>query len=256
MRSTVPGVVTMLMVGLLSAVPVPAQQQEKAAARLPEAREVIDRHIKAIGGRDAVMGHSSRHVTGAVAMPSAGVSGSFEVFEARPNKTLMRMTIGGIGDMSEGFDGTIGWSINLVTGPTLLEGKQLEERKLDSDFFGDLHLEKRYKSMQTVDRVEFEGKPCYKIQLARRDGGEDVQFYDVETGLRAGNIVTRETPLGAMTTTIVEGDYKRFGKLLYPTRLTNTAMSMQQVLTIARVEFDTVDPSVFELPAVIKALVK
>jgi hypothetical protein len=54
----------------------------------------------------------------------------------------------------------------------------------------------------------------------------------------------------------VEADYKPFGKVLYPTRLTSTAMGVQQVLTVSGVEFDKVDPSVFEPPATIKALIK
>lgn len=243
------------LAGLLVAVPVAAQAPATPGA-LPDARTIIDRHIEAIGGRDAVMAHSSRHVTGTLAMPSAGLTGSFEVFEARPNKAVMRMSLAGVGDMSEGFNGEIGWSVSPVTGPSLLEGKQLEEKKLDADFDGDLNLDKRYVSMTTVDRVEFDGRPCYKVQLERRDGGQDVQFFDVETGLRAGSIVTRETPLGSMSATIVESEYKRFGRVLYPTKLTNTAMNISQVLTVVNVQFDKVDPAEFEPPAAIKALIR
>jgi hypothetical protein len=231
-------------------------KQESAPAALLEGREVIERHIKAIGGRDVVMAHSSRHVIGTVAMPSAGLTGSFEVFEAKPNKTVMRMNLAGVGEINEGFDGIVAWSLNPVTGPALLEGKQLEEKKLDADFFGDLHPEKRYTSITTVERVDFEGRPCYKVQLVRRDGRHDVQFFDVATGLRAGSIMTRESQLGALSATIVEADYKQFGKVLYPTRLTSTAMGVQQVLTVSNVQFDKVDPSVFEPPATIKALIK
>ena len=247
---------------LLCAFPLAAQapqtppKEAGTTAALPEAREVIERHIKAIGGRDVLMAQSSRHVTGTVTMPSAGLTGSFEVFEAKPDKAVMRMNLGGVGEMNEGFNGTVAWSMNPVTGPALLEGKQLEEKKLDADFFGDLHPEKRYTSITTVERVAFEGRPCYKVQLVRRDGGTDVQFYDVETGLRAGSIMTRESQLGALNATIVEADYKPFGKVLYPTRLTSTAMGVQQVLTVSGVEFDKVDPSVFEPPETIKALIK
>src|SRR5690606_36813013 len=138
---------------------------------------------------------------------------------------------------------------NFVTGPAVLEGKQLEEKRLDADFYGDLNLEKRYSSIQTVGRVEFNGRPCYKVSLTRRGGGEDIHYYDVDTGLRAGSEVTRETPLGSVSATIIESDYKRFGKVLYPTKVTNTAMNLSQILSILRVEFDTVDPSEFELPS-------
>jgi hypothetical protein len=241
---------------LAAQAPQTAPAQQGAPAALPDAREVIQRHIEAIGGREALMAHSSRHVTGTMSMPSTGLTGSFEMFEAKPNKAVMRMTLPGLGEFNEGYNGEIAWSINPVAGPTLLEGRQLEEKKLDADFFGDLNFEKRYASMKTVERVDFDGRACYKVQLVRRDGGEDVQFYDLATGLRAGSIVNRETPLGSMNATIVEADYKRFGKVLYPTKLTNTAMNQQQVLTVVNVQFDTVKASEFEPPAAIKALIK
>ena len=31
------------------------------------------------------------------------------------------------------------------------------------------------------------------MQLVRKSGGEDIEFYDVATGLKAGSITTRET---------------------------------------------------------------
>lgn len=237
--------------------PVAAPPKPPAAsAELPEAAEILEGHLKAIGGREAVMGHSSRHVTGTITMPSAGLSGSFEMFEAKPNKAVMRITIPGVGEMHEGFDGKIGWSINPMSGPSLLEGKQLEEKKFDTDFFGDLHPAKRYASMETTARVDFDGRPCYKVVLARRDGGQDVQFYDASTGLRAGATVTRESQMGTVNATVTEADYKKFGRILFPTKIVNSVMGLQQVMTIESVTFDKVEPSVFEPPAPIKALVK
>ncbi len=55
--------------------------------------------------------------------------------------------------------------------------------------------------MTTVDQVEFDGRPCYKISLIRKTGGEDFDFYDVETGLKAGAIGTRESQMGPMNVT-------------------------------------------------------
>jgi hypothetical protein len=227
-----------------------------ATVKLPAAAQIIERHIKAIGGREALMRLSSRHVTGTMSMPATGITGTFETFEAKPNKAVMRITIAGVGDMQEGFNGTIGWSINPMSGPSLLEGKQLEEKKFDADFFGEAQPEKRYSSMTTTEQVDFEGRPCYKVTLVRRDGGEDIQFYDASTGLRAGTMVTRESQMGSVNATVTEGEYKRFGRILFPTKIVNTAMGLQQVMTIESVTFDKVEPSVFEPPDAIKALIK
>ena len=52
---------------------------------------IIDRHIKEIGGREAVLAHSSTHATGTVSLPAAGIKGTLEAFHAKPNKFLQRL---------------------------------------------------------------------------------------------------------------------------------------------------------------------
>ena len=143
-----------------------------------------------------------------------------------------------------------------MMGPMLKQGKELAEKKFDSDYYSDLHESERYASMKTVEKTTFEGRPCYKVSLIRKDGGEEIEYYDAETGLRAGTIQTRETPMGPMTATQVLSDYKKFGALLVPTTMKQTALNVEQVLKVTSVEFDNVPPSTFDLPAQIKALIK
>ena len=231
-------------------------QTAPAAAALPAARTVIDRHIAAVGGRKAIMARNSMHATGTVSIASQGMTGPVEVFAAKPNKMLQRLTIGGIGQIEEGFDGTVGWSLSPMTGPSLAQGPELAQKRFDADFYSELHEPARYESISTVEKTAFEGRPCYKLRLVRRGGGEEFEFYDVETGLKAGGITTRESPMGPITATTVEGGYKRFGALLQATTLKSSAMGLEQSVTLTSVEFDTVDLSVFEAPAAIKALVK
>jgi hypothetical protein len=233
-----------------------AIETPKTSEALPSARSILDRHIKAIGGKEAVLSHSSTRATGTFSVASAGMTGSVEVIAAKPDKSLVKITIPGVGEILEGYDGKSGWTLSPMTGPMLLEGKQLEEKRYDADFFSELHDDNRYTSMTTVEKTEFEGRPCYKVKLVRKNGGEDFEFYDVETGLKAGRIATRETPMGTITGTSVESDYKKFGNILQATMVKNTMMGMQQVITIASIEYDTVPPTAFEPPAEIKALIK
>jgi hypothetical protein len=138
----------------------------------------------------------------------------------------------------------------------LLDGKQLEEKRFDAEFQSELHEEGRYESMTTLELTEFEGRPCYKVRLVRRDGGEDIEFYEASTGLKAGNIATRETPMGSITSTFTYSGYRKFGKLLQPTMIVLTALGSKQQITISAVEYDNVAASVFEPPPGIKALIK
>jgi hypothetical protein len=235
--------------------PVPKSPDERPAP-LPSARSILDKHLAAIGGRQAVLSHKSTHATGTLSMPAAGVTGAVDIYGAHPNRTLLKVSLAGVGEVLEGFDGTHGWSISPMTGPMLLEGKQLEEKRFDSEFHGELRGDDRYVSLTTLERVDFEGRSCYKVRLVRKTGGEDIEFYDVATGLKAGSITSRETQMGTVTGTTVETDYKKFGNLLQPTTVRSQVGGLQQVITISSVDYDNVPVSTFDLPSGIKALLK
>ena len=143
-----------------------------------------------------------------------------------------------------------------MTGPMVLDGKRLAEKRFDAEFHSELRSDERYASMTTLEQTEFEGRQCYKLRLVRKSGGEDVEFYDVQTGLKAGTIATRETQMGPMSGTTVETDYRKFGNLLHATTVRSTLGGQQQIITITSIEFDNVPASVFEPPASIKALLK
>jgi hypothetical protein len=223
---------------------------------LPPAREIIERHIKAIGGRKAILAHTSSHALGTMTVAASGINGVLEIYSAKPDKSLVKISLGGIGDVIEAFDGIHGWSLQPMTGPRLAEGKELQEKKFDTDFYSDLHEDGRYASMKTVEKTTFEGRPCYKVSLVRKDGGDDIEFYDVETGLKAGAAVTRESPMGPITMTQVYSEYKSFGGVLTATTMKQTAMGVEQVMKITSIEFDNVPPAAFDPPAQIKALIK
>jgi hypothetical protein len=234
----------------------PAQQQKSETA-LPPPQSVIDRHIEAVGGRAALKAHSSANIKGSITIPANGMTGTIEVFAARPNKVVARTTLAGIGDIAEGFDGKVAWSMSPMTGPMLATGEELTQKAFDANFDGALGIASRYDAMKTVEKTTFQGRPVYKLALTRKGGGgDDIEFYDVETGLKAGGIMERKNPMGTISVTSSVSDYKKFGDLLQPTVMKQSTSGVEIVTTFTSVEYDKVDPTVFELPAAIKALVK
>lgn len=230
---------------------------ESAPANLPDGRAVIDKFVKAIGGRDAVLSHKSEHAVGTLVVSQSGMTGTVEMYGAAdPNRSLQKMSISGVGDIITGFDGSHGWSIDPMTGPRLQVGDELDETKLDSDFYSELRDPNSYPSVKTLERTDFEGHTCYKVGLTNVDGRTDFDYYDVTSGLRIGSVNTRDTMMGKIAATSIYGDYKKFGNILQATTLVQRAMQVEQKITLTSIEYDNVDPSVFELPAPIKALIK
>ena len=246
------------MAALLFA-PFYAQAPAKAdpAAALPDAREIINRHIKAVGGREAILRHKSLHAKGTLSIPASSIEGPIELFgAANPDRMVVRTSVPGIGDIIEGFDGSHAWSLSPLTGPMLKVGKELSQTKLDADFYSELRDPKKYPSVKTLEKTTFDGRPCYKVAVTRIDGSEDVDYYDVATGLKAGSVNTRESPMGTLTMTSTEGDYKKFGNLLHATKVTQKVMGVEQVITLLSLEYDKVEASAFAPPTEIKALIK
>jgi len=237
----------------LAAVPLLRAQEP---AKLPSGREVVDRYVAAIGGRAAVMKYKSTKVTGTFSVPSQGLNGTLELLTAAPDHFLLRVTLPGVGEIANGFDGTVGWMMDPMMGPMLLQGQSLTEMKIDADYYAALHDDANVKGLQTVERTVFEGTPAYKVRVERPSGGEDFEFYDVASGLLLGSTGRRTLPMGTFDVTNVLSDYKDFGGLRLPTRSRQRMMGIEQVMTIGSVEFDAVDAAAFALPPPIKALVK
>ena len=234
-----------------------APAKTETTSELPDAREIINRHVKALGGREAILAHKSMYATGTLSIPSSGITGPMEMFgAANPDRVVVRMTVTGIGEIIEGFDGSHGWSMNPMTGAMLKVGKELTQTRLDADFYGDLRDPQKYPQVKTVERTTFDGRPCYKVSIKRIDGIEDFDFYDVATGLRAGSMNTRETFTGTVKMTTIESGYKKFGKLSQATMITQQVMGVEQKIALLTVEYDKVDPAAFEPPPAVKALIK
>ncbi len=210
--------------------PEPAASSQPSAD-LPEAVTIIARYIEAVGGEDALLKTVSRHIKGTFSVPSQGVEGSLEMFRSIPNKLLIRVNIPSMGEMTQGFNGQVGFTSNPMQGASLLEGNQLKQISGIADYYTELHRAEKFTSMETVELTEFQGKPCYKVKLMSKAGREYAEFFDQQTGLLAGNVGERELPGGTAEQITVYSDYKRFGDLLLPTRTATRVMTFEQVVT-------------------------
>lgn len=237
-----------------------AAEEQKAVvpkdAPLPAAREVIAKFVNLVGSKEDFDKIQSQRAVGKVEMTGQGISGKLEVLARRPDKLVIKINLPGIGDLLEGYDGKVGWSVNPLTGPMLLEGKMLEHVQEEARFDSVMHDEGDFKSMETVGRVEFEGKSCYQLKLVRKSGQELTEYYEIDTGLMRGTTGIQETPLGSINVTGVAENYKKYGPILLATKMIQKMGPLSQTMIFESVEFNTVQDSAFDLPDEIKALTK
>ncbi len=225
-------------------------------AKLPSAREVIDAHVAAMGGRQTLLEHRSQHALGQFEMAGQSISGKLDIQSAQPNKIRIQIELPAVGQILTGFNGEVGWSIDPAMGPRLMTGKQLDQLRAEADFRAPLHEDRHYQSMETVRVTPFAGEECYEVKLARKSGETAIEYYSRTSRLLVGSVLEVETPLGAIKSTNIFSDYKKFGGIMVPTRTTQKIMGLEQVMKLDSVEFDTVPDSAFDLPASIQALLE
>jgi hypothetical protein len=144
------------------------------SAELPSPEAVIARHVEAVGGLEAHLALRSRRAIGTMELPEHGLRGVFSLLSAAPDRRVVELMIPEIGAFRQGYDGVVGWSIDPLAGARVLEGRELEERVEDADFYADVRLHRPGTTMQTVGRVSFEGRSCVKLRLAEPGLSDDV----------------------------------------------------------------------------------
>lgn len=226
------------------------------AQTLPPADQLVERHVEAVGGRAAYERHDHRRLELEMSMPAVGMTMQMEMLQSRPNLTLTRMTIPGTVTMRSGYDGTVAWVSDPMSGSgaRIITGDELEQTLRQADFDSGINFARHFPTMETVELTEMGGRACYRVRMVTAGGDEVFNCFDSETGLMVGAVMTQTGPMGRMEAEMLFEDYREFDGLLMPTVTRTNTMGQEMVVTVTSVSHDPIDPSVFEAPADVRAL--
>lgn len=244
--------------GVLAAVALAAAAAAPSAGAqtLPPATQIVERYIEAVGGRDAFAHHQYRRTEMEMSMPAAGMTMDMEVLQARPNLTVTRMTLPGMGTMTSGYDGNVAWAVDPMSGARILSGDELEQTRQQAHFDASLDFARVFSTMETVERATMGDRSCFNVRMVTEGGVEVHNCFDTQTGLLIGAVAEQTSPMGTVTAEMLFEDYQQMGGILMPTRTRMSMMGQEMVVTVKSVSHDPIDRSVFELPAQVKALVQ
>jgi hypothetical protein len=237
----------------------PATQTAAEAAPVAhdaKALEIIDTYIEKIGGEEMIKSIVSTKMTGTLEVPMAGLSGSMTMMSKVPGMVSMVMDIPGFGKSESGFDGTVGWSSDPMGGPRLMTDEETKALKEQADPTIAMKYRERYPTIEYAGESNFEGKKAHKIRLVDADGEEQYEFFDIASSFMVGQEGVQSTPMGDINMITVMSDYKEFGGMQMPTKITQKIGPQEVIITIKTAEMNTVEDGAFELPAAIQALVK
>jgi hypothetical protein len=218
----------------------------RAEAQLPTVQQIYDKYATAVGGRDAWSKVAGRTEKGTADITFAGLSGSYLRYIGAPNR--MRMTIDlGVVQIDQGYDGEKGWA-QQGQGAQRMPADQ--EKNLSENLqTGAAFLDpSRFTKAEVQGKEAFDGVDAYKVAVTTKAGIEQVEFFDVATGLRIGTVAT--TPMGPQR--VIYRDYKDFEGKKLSTKVVQNTPQGDVIINITAVTFGSPDPAVFKAPADLK----
>ncbi len=228
---------------------------------LPAAKDIVARYDAALGGRAAILKHTSTTMRGTITIPGSAsdrVTVLPFVYLARaPYQRVERVSLpNNGGDAIDGFDGEVAWSFDPRTKKAdVYTGDDRESAKRDADYYYPLDELSWFKSMETVGEEEFEGQRCFRLHGINNWNKSNDHFYDRDTGLLAGYEFASE--MGP--THEIFSDYQKVDGVLFPMKQTVKVKNgdnwvVREVLDYASVTFNDVDAAAFKLPQPVQDL--
>lgn len=186
----------------------PEAKPSPSAVKLPPARDIVDRFVKAIGGKDALQKHKSRVQTGTMELSPMGVKGTIESYARSDEKSFVKVTLAGIGDILDGYDGKTAWTTNPIQGNRVKEGKELIQAKRTAVFGREWSIDKLYTTLNVRGVEKVGDRDTYVIVGSTEGLPDDIMYFDTETALllRSDGIVL--SPEGQQATSTYFEDYR------------------------------------------------
>ena len=216
------------------------------------ADQVLERYVEAVGGRKALESHTSYVIKGTLEMVNANIKGTTEIWAAAPNRLAAITDLGGIGRISQIYDGSRAWAADPFTGSRELTGIEAVQIRRQAQFNADLKWRELWKSVELVDApAPVGGRPVYVVKLTPKDGeGHPVtNFYDAETFLLVRTETVIETPQATTPSVTTLSDYRTVGGVKMPFRTEQELANVLLRIIFTEVTFDVkIDDAKFAKP--------
>lgn len=232
-----------------------------AAASAQTADELIEKHLAALGGREALGKVTSQAATGKIAVSVQGndLGGPLELYHKAPNKSRMvfRLDLSSVGGsemvIDQRCDGTSAVAMNSMMGDREMTGSQLQN--LLNQRFPTPLLD--YKAagakVEIAGKEKVNGRDHFILVFTPKAGSPMREFIDAETFLISRTVMKVDVPEmgGEMEQTVDTSDYRAVEgvKIPFSLRMQNSAQTVS--ITIDKVEMNKpIDEAMFSKPAV------
>jgi hypothetical protein len=177
-------------------------------------------------------------------------------YAAEPDKYYYTIDIEGLGKMETGVNGPIAWESTALLGPRVKTGVERAEAIREGNMNSTLNWRKLYPKVENQGIETIDGEECFRVVLTPAEGQPMIGYYQKKSGLQVKITTVASSQMGDVPVELIASDYKNFGGVLEPTRVTQKAGPAEFTITLESVEVNpSIPPEKFALPAEVRKLV-
>ena len=206
--------------------------QDSLEVSKQKAKEVIEKYLNSIGGRDALAKVEDR--TTIMRGTAMGQSITMIVKQKAPNKIRQEIKAGAMEQVVI-FDGQKG-SMTAMNQKMEVKDKELEALKIEAnmDFMLDPEnygIKLFYEGTEKVD-----GKDADKIKMVLPSGLRWFAYFDSETGTKLKEEKEKQTQMGLMNIAYTFADYKEVDGVKYPHKIVQSVAGQTIDVTVSSIK--------------------
>lgn len=235
----------------------PAEVAEYLGGKeLPNAEEIIERHIYVTGGEEGYAKLKTQRISGALTFLSSNLRAQVETWAAEGGRYYQSVDMPGLGKQEEGSDGLVTWERSPVMGPKVRARSGMDGLGVTMDAAQVIGWRYQLSAVRTEGVETLDGRECYRVHLVPRGGGAPLlRWYERETGLLYRAATPLATSMGSLPVMMTFEEYTEASGIKWPSRIRMVTSGQDLLFTTSEVKLnDPVDLAVFDLPAEIHTL--
>lgn len=217
-----------------------SKTQSPAIEQTMTVDEIMAKTITALGGESNMRKATSRVTKFDLDFIHQGVKGSGTTYEKAPNLVVSDSTLTAVGKpiatMHEYFDGTNGGEQISFAPAEKYTGKQLENTRIASDFYGLLNWKKDLKKADFIRTEKVGEEDCYVVSIEPEKASERRYWISTKTFLPVKTVTLSVSSTTQQTTPIVSlmSDYRAVDGVLMPFKTVSTNPGMGDIVSIVK----------------------
>lgn len=221
---------------------------------LPSGKDVVEKSIEKLGGREAAAKVKTRITELTMSIPAVNIEGKMTMTQDAEN-ALVEVDLAGMGKTRTGLTNGVVWEESPMTGVRIVEGAEREQQVRTFKLNSDLDYEKHYESIETVGKEDVDGRPAFKVKLTPKTGSAETRFYDAENYQLVRLEGSVDSAMGQITMVSKFSDYKEVDGLWTPMTITQTVQGMELITKVTAIKNNVeIAPGTFELPEAVKQM--